>query len=166
MSKKLCVYTRVSEKWGLSHSNPEQNLSPDRIALLNRISHGTDSSHVWKIRSDLSRGVKNSTEFFTAAERIPHLSVTNSFGISFIYSTQTYLSPFKKTLKKCPFFMHGFLTNVFVTAYDIKHTINHLIQFRGNIFFLSCISFNRVIDLLFIVLLFLTSNIIGYHKMK
>ena len=62
--------------------------------------------------------------------------------------------------------MHGFLTNVFVTAYDIKHTINHLIQFRGNIFFLSCISFNRVIDLLFGVLLFLTSNIIGYHKMK
>ena len=62
--------------------------------------------------------------------------------------------------------MHGFLTNVFVTAYDIKHTINHLIQFRGNIFFLSCISFNRVIDLLFIVLLFLTSNIIGCHKMK
>ena len=33
--------------------------------------------------------------------------------------------------------MHGFLTNVFVTAYDIKHTINHLIQFRGNIFFLD-----------------------------
>ena len=32
--------------------------------------------------------------------------------------------------------MHGFLTNVFVTAYDIKHTINHLIQFRGNIFFI------------------------------
>ena len=62
--------------------------------------------------------------------------------------------------------MHGFLTNVFVTAYDIKHTINHLIQLRGNIFFLSCISFNRVINLLFIVLLFLTSNIIGYHKMK
>ena len=62
--------------------------------------------------------------------------------------------------------MHGFFTNVFVTAYDIKHSINHLIQFRGNIFFLSCISFNRVIDLLFIVLLFLTSNIIGYHKMK
>ena len=61
--------------------------------------------------------------------------------------------------------MHGFLTNVFVTAYDIKHTINHLIQFQGNIF-LSCISFNRVIDLLFIVLLFLTSNIIEYHKMK
>ena len=119
-----------------------------------------------KIRSDLSRGVKNSTEFFTAAERIPHLSVTNSFGISFIYSTQTYLSPFKKTLKKFLFFMHGFLTNVFVTAYDIKHTINHLIQFRGNIFSLSCISFNRVTDLLFIVLLFLTSNIIGYHKMK
>ena len=74
------------------------------IALLNRISHGTDSSHVWKIRSDLSRGVKNSTEFFTAAERIPHLSVTNSFGISFIYSTQTYLSLFKTTLKKVPFF--------------------------------------------------------------
>ena len=138
------------------------------VAVLNRISPGTDSSHVWKIRSDLSRGVKNSIEFFTAAERIPHLSVTNSFGISFIYSTQTYLSPFKKKkLKKVPFFfMHGFLTNVFVTAYDIKHTINHLIQFRGNIFFLSCISFNRVIDLLFIVLLFLTSNIIGYHKMK
>ena len=135
-------------------------------AVLNRISHGTDSSHVWKIRSDLSRGVKNSTEFFTAAERIPHLSVTNSFGISFIYSTQTYLSPFKKSLKKVPFFTHGFLTNVIVTAYDIKHTINHLIQFRGNIFFFSCISFNRVIDLLFIVLLFLTSNIIGYHKMK
>ena len=54
--------------------------------------------------SDLSRGVKNSTEFFTAAERIPHLSVTNSFGISFIYSTQMYLSPFIKTLKKVPFF--------------------------------------------------------------
>ena len=62
--------------------------------------------------------------------------------------------------------MHGFLTNVFVTAYDIKHTINHLIQFRSNIFFLSCISFNRVIDLLFTVLLFLISNITGYHKMK
>ena len=61
--------------------------------------------------------------------------------------------------------MHGFLTNVFVTAYDIKHTINHLIQFRGNIF-LSWISFNRVLDLLFIELLFLTSNIIGYHKMN
>ena len=30
--------------------------------------------------------------------------------------------------------MHGFLTNVFVTAYDINHTINHLIQFQGNIF--------------------------------
>ena len=105
--------------------------------------------------------------FLTAAERIPHLSVTNSFGISFIYTTQTYLSPFKKKPQKSAFFfMHGFLTNVFVTAYDIKHTINHLIQFRGNTFFLSCISFNRVIDLLFIVLLFLTSNIIGYHKMK
>ena len=73
-------------------------------ALLNRISHGTDSSHVWKIRSDLSRGVKNSTEFFTAAERIPHLSVTNSFGISFIYSTQTYLSPFKKNQNQSAFF--------------------------------------------------------------
>ena len=132
------------------------------IAMLNRISHGTDSSHVWKIRSDLSRGVKNSTEFFTAAERIPHLSVTNSFGISFIYSTQTYLSPFKKKkLKKVPFFMHGFLTNVFVTAHDIKHKINHLIQFLS-----YHASFNRVIDLLFIVLLFLTSNIIGCHKMK
>ena len=137
-----------------------------RCAMLDRISHGTDSSHAWKIWSDLSRGVKNSTEFITATERIPHLSVTNSFGISFIYSTQTYLSPFKQNLKKVLFFMHGFLTNVFVTAYDIKHTINHLLQFRGNIFFLSCISFNRVIHLLFIVLLFLTSNIIGYHKMK
>ena len=72
----------------------------------------------------------------------------------------------KKNPQKVPFFMHAFLTNVFVTAYDIKHTINHLIQFRGNIFFLSYISFNRVIHLLFIVLLFLTSNIIGYHKMK
>ena len=82
-----------------------QNLTLNSgTALLNRISHGTDSSHVWKIRSDLSRGVKNSTEFFTAAERIPHPSVTNSFGISFIYSTQTYLSPFKKPLKKVPFF--------------------------------------------------------------
>ena len=119
-----------------------------------------------KIRSDLSRAVKNSTEFFTAAERIPHLSVTNSFGISFIYSTQTYFHLSKKPSKKCIFFMHGFLTNVFVTAYDIKHTIYHLIQFRGDIFFLSCISFNRVVDLLFLVLLFLTSNIIGYHKMK
>ena len=150
----------------------EKRLMWSYAAVLNRISHGTDSSHVWKIRSDLSSGAKNSTEFFTAAERIPHLSVTNSFGISFIYSTQTYLSPFKKkkkkkkTQKKCLFFTHGFLTNVFVTAYDTKHTINHLIQFRGNIFFFSCISFNRVIDLLFIVLLFLTLNIIGYHKMK
>ena len=91
-------------------------------ALLNRISHGTDSSHVWKIRSDLSRGVKNSTDFFTAAERIPHLSVTNSFGISFIYSTQTYLSSFKKTLQKV-FFFFCFFFHARISHKRICHSL-------------------------------------------
>ena len=131
------------------------------VFLTERIPHtcekfGRICHAAWRIRPNFSQlpnvfltylwQTRSVSVLYIARKRICHLS--------------------KKPSQKCLFSMHGFLTNVFVTAYDIKHTTNHLIQFRGNIFFLSCISFNRVIDLLFIVILFLTSNIIGYHKMK
>ena len=131
------------------------------VFLTERIPHtcekfGRICHAAWRIRPNFSQ--------------LPNVFLTylwQTRSVSVLYIARKRICPLsKKPSKKCLFFMHGFLTNVFVTAYDIKHTINHLIQFWGNIFFLSCIPFNRVIDLLFIVLLFLTSNIIGYHKMK
>ena len=132
------------------------------VFLTERIPHTCEKSGrichaAWRIRPIFSQ-LPN--VFLT------YLWQTRSVSVLYIARKRICHLSKKKTSKKCLFFMHGFLTNVFVTAHAIKHTINYLIQFRGNTFFLSCISFNRVIDLLFIVLLFLTSNIIGYHKMK
>ena len=122
------------------------------VFLTERIPHtcekfGRICHAAWRIRPNFSQ-LPN--VFLT------YLWQTSSVSVLYIARKRICHLSKKKNSKKCLFFMHGFLTNVFVTAYDIKHTINHLIQFRGNIFFLSCISFNRVIDLLFILLLFLT----------
>ena len=117
------------------------------VFLTERIPHtcekfGRICHAAWRIRPNFSR----LTNVF-----LTYLWQTRSVSVLYIARKRIcHLS--KKPSKSAFFFMHGFLTNVFVTAYDIKHTINHLIQFRGNIFFLSSISFNRVIDLLFIVL--------------
>ena len=110
--------------------NASRNVLCWTVFLTERIPHtcekfGRICHAVWRIRPNFSQlpnvfltylwQTRSVSVLYIARKRICHLS--------------------KKPSKKCLFFMHGFLTNVFVTAYDIKHTINHLIQFRGNIFF-------------------------------